>query len=70
MFQKHIQDNKDKILKLCSNGKLLMESIGQESRDEIPSTNVDLARNCKRWFQGDIKVVIYQTDGSEISVQT
>lgn len=29
-----------------------------------------MSRDCKRWFNGDIKVVIYQTDGADITTQT
>ena len=42
----------------------------KEDLDQKKSFKVEPNRDCRRWFVGDIKVVIYQTDGAVITAET
>jgi len=50
--------------------KSLKQTQQAEQVDRTNSFNVEIQRDCRRWFNGEIKVVIYQTDGAEITAQT
>ena len=59
---------------VCHDGQEIKKSLHklrqQEDLDQKKSFNVEKTRQCMRWFTGDIKVVIYQTDGADITAQT
>ena len=66
---------------LCYDGQEIKKSLLKLRQQEDPDTkektydlqqsfNVEKTRECMRWFTGDIKVVIYQTDGADITAQT
>jgi len=49
--------------------KSLVDLCKQPNIDRNKQFNVEVQRDCRRWFNGDIKVFIYQTDGAEVSFQ-
>lgn len=50
--------------------KCLQELQKDEAVDKQLQLNVEATRESKKWFNGDVKVVIYQTDGADITTQT
>jgi len=54
---------------ICHDGSLLLNSIHQKEVKETVDYKVESQRDLKRWFEGKVKLQIYQTDSAEIKFQ-
>lgn len=59
--------NKDRVMHLSSNSHVLLDSLKNLYNDQ-PMIPMDAQRQALLYFQGEINLQIYQTDGTDLYV--